>query len=417
MSSRAGAAGGGAGDESATRPPYLSVAWTDEVTGRRGYLVIDRTVRGLCSGGLRMRAGCTMEEVRGLAEAMTSKEALNYSPGARYIPLGGAKGGIDCDPRDPGAQGMLTRYLVAVRPYLERHWATGEDLGLTQAMIDRAVADVGLDSSIQAIYPYLDDREAAVDRLATGLAVTVDGIGLDTLVGGYGVATAALTALDGTGRQRGGIRAFVQGFGSMGGAAARFLARAGVRVVGVSDADGVIANSEGLDVERLLRHRDDLGSIDRDGGLGSGDATLPRDAWLDVDAEMLVPAAVSYSIDGHNAGAVRAELVVEAANLPVTPAAESALVQRGVTIVPDVVANSATNSWWWWTLFGDIGPTADEAFAKIDRAMGDLVHRVLERAADDGTTPRRAAHAIAGENLEEIVRRFGVHRPARLDQR
>ncbi|MHB1928007.1 MAG: Glu/Leu/Phe/Val dehydrogenase dimerization domain-containing protein [Acidimicrobiales bacterium] len=392
----------------------MSVTWTDEVTGRRGYLVIDRTVRGLGSGGLRMRAGCSLDEVRGLAEAMTYKEALNYTPGARYIPLGGAKGGVDCDPRDPGAQAMLTRYLIAVRPYLERYWATGEDLGLTQAMIDRAVSDAGLQSSIQAIYPYLDDRSAAARRLAAGFAVTVDGIGLDTLVGGYGVAAAALTTLDELGRSRDQTRAFVQGFGSMGGATARYLAGAGVRVVGVSDADGVVANPEGLDVERLLRNRDELGSIDRAGGLGPADATLPRDAWLDVDAELLVPAAVSYSIDDHNEEAVRAQVVVEAANLPVTLAAESALVGRGVTIIPDVVANSATNSWWWWTLFGDIGPTADEAFAKIDQTMGDLVRRVLERAAKDGTTPRAAAHAIGEENLEEIVERFGVYPPAAL---
>jgi glutamate dehydrogenase (NAD(P)+) len=94
---------------SARRGSYLSVTWTDEVTGSEGYLVVDRLVRGLASGGLRMRAGCCLEEVRALAEAMTRKEALNYTPGARYIPLGGAKGGIDCDPMSDDAQGVFTR--------------------------------------------------------------------------------------------------------------------------------------------------------------------------------------------------------------------------------------------------------------------------------------------------------------------
>lgn len=398
---------------SASRGSYLSVTWTDEITGREGYLVVDRLIRGLASGGLRMRDGCTLEEVRSLAEAMTRKEALNYTPGARYVPLGGAKGGIDCDPRSGEAQGMLTRYLVAMGPYLERVWATGEDLGLTQTMIDRAVADAGLESSIQAVYPYLDEPELARARLAAGFAVTVDGVGLDTLVGGYGVAAAALVALDRLDLPRSGTRAFVQGFGSMGGATARYLANAGVAVVGVSDADGVIANPDGLDVERLIRHRDHLGGIDRS-ALVATDAQLPRDAWLDVDAELAVPAAVSYAIDADDAERVRAGLVVEAANLPVTPPAEAALTARGVTIVPDVVANSATNSWWWWTLFGDIGPTADEAFARIDTAMGDLVGALFDRSAEDGTTLRAAAHAIAEENHADLVGRWGRQRPEGL---
>ncbi len=80
--------------------PFLSLTWTDDITGRRGFLVVDRLVRGVCSGGLRMREGCTLDEVTGLARGMSLKEALHYDPRARYVPLGGAKGGIDCDPRD-----------------------------------------------------------------------------------------------------------------------------------------------------------------------------------------------------------------------------------------------------------------------------------------------------------------------------
>ncbi|MGW0583882.1 Glu/Leu/Phe/Val dehydrogenase dimerization domain-containing protein, partial [Streptomyces sp. NPDC002920] len=109
--------------------PLLSLTWTDDVTGRQGFLVVDRLVRGVCSGGLRMREGCTLGEVTGLARGMSLKEALHYDPRARYVPLGGAKGGIDCDPRDPEAYGLLVRYLRAVRPYVESCWTTGEDLG------------------------------------------------------------------------------------------------------------------------------------------------------------------------------------------------------------------------------------------------------------------------------------------------
>ena len=171
--------------------PLVSLTWTDHVTGRRGYLVVDRMVRGVASGGLRMREGCTLAEVTGLARGMTMKEALHFDAGstrACYIPLGGAKGGIDCDPHDPAAYGVLVRYLRAVRPYIERVWTTGEDLGLTQDLVDRAAAEAGLESSVQAVFPLLDDEAAARRRLADAFALTVDGIGLDELVGGCGVA-------------------------------------------------------------------------------------------------------------------------------------------------------------------------------------------------------------------------------------
>ena len=112
--------------------PLLSLTWTDHLTGRQGFLVVDRLVRGVSSGGLRMRAGCTLDEVAGLARGMTVKEALHYDPANRYVPLGGAKGGIDCDPRAPEAYPLLVRYLRAMRPYIESCWTTGEDLGLTQ---------------------------------------------------------------------------------------------------------------------------------------------------------------------------------------------------------------------------------------------------------------------------------------------
>ena len=176
--------------------PLLSVGWTDHVTGRRGYLVVDRLVRGVASGGLRMRAGCTRAEVAGLARGMTMKEALHYDPEARYVPLGGAKGGIDCDPRDPDAYGVLVRYLRAMRPYIERFWTTGEDLGLTQDLVDRAAAEAGLVSSVQAVFPLLDDETAARRRLADAFALEVEGIGLDALVGGCGVAESVLAVLD-----------------------------------------------------------------------------------------------------------------------------------------------------------------------------------------------------------------------------
>ncbi|MFB6955030.1 Glu/Leu/Phe/Val dehydrogenase dimerization domain-containing protein [Streptomyces niveus] len=391
--------------------PLISLTWHDHVTGRAGYLVVDRLVRGVSSGGLRMREGCSLDEVTGLARGMTMKEALHYNddPSTRYIPLGGAKGGIDCDPRDPAAYGVLVRYLRAVRPYIETVWTMGEDLGLTQDVVDKAAAEAGLVSTVQAIHPLLDDEAAARRRLADAFAVQVDGIGLDELAGGCGVAESALTALDRAGVPYGGTRVAVQGLGTMGGATARFLSRAGLKVVAVADVKGTIACPAGLDVEALLAARDAFGTVDR-AALRPCDRELPGDAWLSVDAEILVPAAVSYAIDTANQARITARWIVEAANIPVLPEAEELLAARGITVLPDVVVNSGTNAWWWWTLFGDIGPDADEAFAHTRRSMRALTELTLQRAEAAGTTPRAAAHAIAADRLPLIAERFGHYR-------
>ncbi|MDQ0948059.1 glutamate dehydrogenase (NAD(P)+) [Streptomyces phaeochromogenes] len=389
--------------------PLMTLTWTDHVTGRQGHLVVDRLVRGVSSGGLRMRAGCTLEEVAGLARGMTMKEALHYNPEGRYVPLGGAKGGIDCDPQTPEAYGLLVRYLRAMRPYIESLWTTGEDLGLTQDLVDRAAVEAGLVSSIQAVYPLLDDEAAARRRLADAFAVEVDGIGLDELVGGCGVAESVLAALDRAGVAYEGTRVAVQGLGTMGGATARFLTRAGLRIVAVADVKGTIANPGGLDVDALLAARDTYGTIDR-AVLRPGDRELPGDAWLSAEADVLVPAAVSYTIDTTNQGRIKARWIVEAANMPVLPGAEQLLAGRGVTVLPDVVVNSGTNAWWWWTLFGDIGADADEAFAYTRRSMRALIDQTLARAEADGTTPRAAAHAIVADRLPVIAERFGWYR-------
>ncbi|MEO8749283.1 MAG: Glu/Leu/Phe/Val dehydrogenase dimerization domain-containing protein [Allobranchiibius sp.] len=390
-----------------TRSPTMQVIWTDPVTGRQGFVVIDKLVRGVSSGGLRMRAGCTLNEVAGLAAGMTRKEALHYLPDNKYVPLGGAKGGIDCDPTDPDAFGMLTRFLDGIRSILAEHWTTGEDLGVRQDTIDEAIQAAGLVNSIQAIYPLLDDPDEARTRLSDAFAVMVDGVSLPELMGGLGVAQAALTTLAVRGVDPVGTRAVIQGFGSMGGATARYLARAGVRVVALSDVHGTVVNPEGLDVERLLLTRDPSGGIDR-AQLAEGDQDLDVGAWIDVDCDVLIPAAVSYCITPANQGRVSATYIVEAANMPTLPEAEVELQARGVEVIPDFVANSATNAWWWWTLFGDVGADAEDASNQVRSSMTRLVTAMLEQADAEHITPRAAAQRVVEANLTAIDERFGT---------
>jgi glutamate dehydrogenase (NAD(P)+) len=284
----------------------MTATWTDAGTGARGHVVIDTRIRGVAGGGLRMRPGLTVDEVADLARAMTRKEALAFRPDARYVPLGGAKGGIDFDPRDPRALGVLERFVEAVRPLLEHVWAAGEDMGVRQDDLDRIAAGLGLRSTVDCVLGLIDDgADAGLERLDAAFAAQDRGIGLGELVGGYGVARAALEALGRIGIAPAGARVVVQGFGSMGGATARYLADAGLRVVGLADVDGVVAAAHGLDVETLLHTRDRHGRIDR-AALRPGDVERPGEDWARIPCEVLVPAAASYVIGEELAAALDA---------------------------------------------------------------------------------------------------------------
>ena len=131
---------------------------------------------------------------------------------------------------------------------------------------------------------------------------------------------------------------------------------------------------------------------------------MPFDAdWLALDAELLVPAAMSYVIGVDDVARVRARVVVEAANVATLPAAEPRLAERGIVVVPDFVANLATNAWWWWTLYGDVPPERDPSLAKVAATMRRLVGELLDRAERDAILPRAAATAMAAENLARLA--------------
>jgi glutamate dehydrogenase (NAD(P)+) len=381
--------------------PYLRVTWTDAVTGRRGYVVIDCLVRGISGGGTRVRRGVTMREVERLARTMTLKN------GALNVPAGGAKAGLDCDITEPGAHDLLVRFLRAMKPLLETRWATAEDLGITQDELDSAFQEIGLELSVHAGLKVAGDFDAAIDRVRRGLSVRSAGIGLADLIGGYGVSEAAAAALGQLGLPVDGATAAVQGFGSMGGGSARALARMGVRVVGVVDVHGCVVDERGLDVARLLAHRSPTGEIDRS-NLPAGAAERPRDEWLEVDADVLVPAALADVLTEENAARVRARVVVEAANIPTTDWAGRSLHQRGVVVIPDFVANSCANGWWWMVMLGLIEPTERAAYDYAAMTIHDTVGRLLRLSAERGITPREAAVEIATQNTEANAREYGT---------
>src|SRR2546423_12522671 len=158
--------------------PRLRVIWTEPITGRKGYAVIDRMVNGLAGGGTRMRAGLTLKEVERLARTMS------YKNGAFNLPGGGAKGGVDIDPHDPEARGMLSRFVRAMTPLYRSGWGTAEDLGGTQELLNEVFAEQGVGMSVQAMLDRSGGAAAAQRPLNQRLAIKAEGGGLAYCIGG-----------------------------------------------------------------------------------------------------------------------------------------------------------------------------------------------------------------------------------------
>jgi len=176
--------------------------------------------------------------------------------------------------------------------------------------------------------------------------------------------------------------------------------------VGVIDVNGAITNPNGLDVEKLLSSRSALGEVDRK-ALGRDDKQGSRDSWLDIDADILVPAAIGDVLTAANAGKVKARMVVEAANIPTTDEAQEILFKRGVVVIPDYVANGGANAWWWWTLLGVIEADATQSFKKVHDVMHATVKAMLERADEKHISPREAADQLSMHNLDTLAKSLG----------
>lgn len=373
-------------------PPAHEVTWTDPVTGARGFLVVHTLVGGLATGGTRMRPGCTISEVGDLARGMAIKTSVFG------LPVGGAKGGIDFDPRDPRAVGVLERFCSAMLPWLDGHWVTAEDLGVTQSRIDEVFANLGLGQSYHAAIERSAAPHRTLERVRAGLdALTDDGLQLGEIIGGYGVAEACLGVADSLGWEQGTTTVSIQGVGTMGGAAAWYLHEEGVKVVALADAAGTLADPNGLDVPLLLDLRDEYGEIDRS-RVPEDVEQLPREAILSTRADIFVPAAISYAIREENASEINAQVVVEAANAATTPPAEAMLTAGGIPVIPDFVANAGAAAWAWWLLQGQVGDDPQDSFTRLKSEMRDKVAVMLAEWRGMGIAPRETGRALAAAN-------------------
>ncbi len=358
-----------------------------------GYRVQHNVSRGPAKGGLRYSPHVDLDEVRALAMWMTWKCAL------LDVPYGGAKGGVALDPR---------LYSQAELERVTRRY-TSEILPIIGPEVDIPAPDIGTNEQTMAWM--MDTYSTAVGHTVPGV-VTGKPLSLGGSLGrasatSRGVAHIALLAMGVRGLDPARTSAVVQGFGKVGRDAARFLAQAGVEVRAVSDIDGAIHAPQGLDIEALADHVDTTGSVTGFPGADPLDEDI-----LTLDVDVAIPAAVEGVLTAANADKVQARIVVEGANGPTTREADAALAQRGVLVVPDILANAGgvVVSYFEWV---QAKQTYRWSEADVNARLAERLTRAWEDvaaySASHGLSLREAATVLAVERVTEAHRLRGLY--------
>ena len=345
-----------------------------------GYRVQHNTSRGPGKGGVRFHQDVTLSEVMALSAWMSVKNA------AVNVPYGGAKGGIRVDPKTL-SRGELERMT---RRYTSE---IGIIIGPTK---DIPAPDVNTNEQIMAWM--MDTYSMNVGETATGV-VTGKPIQLGGSLGrreatGRGVYTVGVEAAQRIGLDISTARIAVQGFGNVGGIAAKLFAETGARVVAVQDHSGSLYRESGMDVDALLFHVKQTGGV---AGFTGADVTADADFWS-APCDILIPAALEGQITAANAGQITARMVIEGANGPTSPEADDILSDNGVLVVPDVIANAGgvTVSYFEWVQdFSSFFWSEDEINARLVRIMKEAFNTIWQVAQDHKVTLRTATFIVA----------------------
>ncbi len=359
-----------------------------------GYRVHHSTARGPSKGGIRYHPGVTLDEIRALAMWMTWKCAV------MNIPYGGAKGGVVCDPKRLSLQEVEN---------LTRRYATEISI-LMSPEGDIPAPDVNTTPQIMAwiMDTYSMHRGHAVPAVVTGKPIAVGGSLGRAEATGRGVMVATREALAEMTLPLQGARVAVQGFGNVGSVSATLLHAAGARVVAVSDSRGGTLNPDGLDPRDLLRHRRESGHLDE----YRGGQPIDNAALLEADCDVLIPAALEQQITAANAERIRARLIVEGANGPTTPEADTILGARGVLVVPDILANAGgvvVSYFEWVHDLQSFFWTEEEINERLERLMVRAYREVGATARDRGVNLRTAALIRAIERVAEAITILGIY--------
>ena len=356
-----------------------------------GYRVQHNGARGPYKGGVRYHPRADLDEVRALASLMTWKTALVG------LPFGGAKGGVEVDPSKLSTDELnrLTRrYTINIEHLLGPYR-------------DIPAPDLGTNSQTMAwmmdAYGQLHGHSPAA---VTGKPIEMRGsLGRESATG-QGVTYIAEEAVHGSGKKLSDVRVVVQGFGNVGYWASQLMHRQGAVLVGVSDVNGAIYDPNGLDMDAVGKHHDESGTIsDFEQAEHLSNAEL-----LELDCDILVPAAIDNVITHENASNIKATLLLEAANHPVTPAADEILSDMGVTVLPDILVNSGgvIVSYFEWTQnLQEFRWDETRVNGELQRIIIQAYKEVAHKVSTDSITHREAAFELGLQRVAHAVQLRG----------
>ena len=359
-----------------------------------GYRVIHNVARGPSKGGIRYHPDVTLDEVKSLSMWMTWKCAL------MGVPFGGAKGGVVCNPKrlsPTELERMTRRYTTEII----------NEIGPER---DIPAPDVGTDARVMAwiFDTYSMTKGHSVLGVVTGKPLTIGGsLGRveATSRGAFFVLREALRQQD---RRIDGLTAAVQGFGNVGSLLAGFLHEHGAKVVAISDTSGALHNAKGIDVPSAIAHKRDTGGLV---GFRSAEAISNEDLIV-LECDVLAPCALEQVVTSENADKVKAQIVVEGANGPLTPTADEILEDRGVIILPDVLANAGgvvVSYFEWVQGLQEYFWKEDEVNAKLNDITTRAFAETWEAAQERDVTMRTAAYGLAVRRVAEATTTRGLY--------
>lgn len=359
-----------------------------------GYRVHHNLFRGPAKGGIRYHPDVTLDEVSALAMWMTWKCALVD------IPFGGAKGGVICNPKEMslGEQERMTRRLTS-----ELMIILGPDKDIPAPDVNTNAQTMGwiLDT-------YSMNVGHSVPSVVTGKPLAVGGSRGREEATGRGCVRTVLEALKHLEIEVEGVRVAVQGFGNVGRIAAGLMQGRRASIVAVSDSRGGIYNPNGLDVEKVAAYKAETGQV---AGFPGADEVTNEEV-LEVDCDVLIPAALENQITERNADRIRASVVAEGANGPTIPAADEILYDRGIFLIPDILANAGgvTVSYFEWVQgLMQFFWSEEEVNEKLRTVMRKAFHDTLEVSIREKVDMRVAAYLLAVSRTAEAGKTLGVY--------
>jgi glutamate dehydrogenase/leucine dehydrogenase len=367
----------------------------------KGYRVQHSNIRGPYKGGIRYHPQVNMDEVKALAFWMTMKCAVVD------VPFGGGKGGISIDPKQ-----LTEQELESVTREFTRKIAT--NIG---PFIDVPAPDVNTNAKIMGwiVDEYSNIIRAKSPAVVTGKPIEQGGSQGRTEATGLGGAYVLETYLDLLGKQKEGMTVAIQGFGNVGRYAAYFLQKRGFKIVALSDSKGGIHIPEGIeDIEQVERCKEETGFLAGCYCVGSvcdiknkgtlQGQNISSEQILELPVDILIPAALENVITHENAGNIKASILLELANGPTTSQADAILDEKGVVVIPDILANAggvAASYFEWYQNINSEKWTKDDVFEKLKTKMEQAVKTIVEAAKTDRVSLRRAAYRTALHRLDK----------------